>query len=146
MNKELEALTMLYEDMVLKVPSEFQEHKEMQYDEAYNTIKSALERLEKLEKVWEIVKEKPQQYAFIRKYNITRYLIADLSYCAIENDEEFIKLYNMTVQKYLDEGLDPNDITFSQIIELDFDYFARSYGVKCFVVREKNRNITFIDV
>ena len=65
---------------------------------------------------------------------------------SIEKDEEFIKLYNMTVQKYLDEGLDPNDITFSQIIELDFDYFARSYGVKCFVVREKNRNITFIDV
>lgn len=64
---------------------------------------------------------------------------------SIENDEEFIKLYKMTVQKYLDNGEDPKDITFSQIIELDFDYFARTYGVRCFVVREKGKNVRFID-
>lgn len=64
---------------------------------------------------------------------------------SIEKDEEFIKLYNITVQKYLDEGLDPSEITFSQIIELDFDYFARTYGARCFVVKSKGKNIDFYD-
>lgn len=65
---------------------------------------------------------------------------------SIENDDEFIKLYNMTVQKYLDEDLDPNTITFSQIIELDFDYFARTYGSKCFVVKNVDGIVDFYDI
>lgn len=59
-------------------------------EKASELIKSALEHKEKLEKSWEIIKEKPQQYAFIRKYNITRYLREDLSYCTNENDEELL--------------------------------------------------------
>lgn len=65
---------------------------------------------------------------------------------SIENDGEFKKLYNMTVQKYLDEGNDPSDITFNEIIDLDFDYFASSYGVKCFAVRNKNEQIAYSDL
>ena len=65
---------------------------------------------------------------------------------SIERDKEFKKLYDMTVQKYLDEGKDPSDITFNEIIELDFDYFASSYGVKCFVVKNKNEQIAYSDI
>ena len=65
---------------------------------------------------------------------------------SIENDEEFIKLYNMTVQKYLDSNKDPNDITFSEIIDLDLDYFARSYGVKCFILKNDSGHIDFYDI
>ena len=65
---------------------------------------------------------------------------------SIENDEEFIKLYNMTVQKYLDSGKNPNDITFNEIIDLDFDYFASSYGVRFFMIRNKNENVDFYEI
>ncbi|MCQ2749415.1 MAG: hypothetical protein MJ246_05500 [Clostridia bacterium] len=65
---------------------------------------------------------------------------------SIENDSEFKKLYNMTVQKYLDEDKDPSEITFNEIIDLDFDYFASSYGVKCFAVRNKNEQIAYNDI
>lgn len=65
---------------------------------------------------------------------------------SIENDEEFIKLYNMTVQKYLDAGKNPNNITFNEIIDLDFDYFASSYGVKFFIIKNKNDTIDFYEI
>ena len=65
---------------------------------------------------------------------------------SIEKDSEFKKLYDITVRKYLDEGKDPSDITFNEIIDLDFDYFASSYGVKCFAVKEKNEHIAYSDI
>lgn len=68
---------------------EAQEHYDIIQKET-KILKFALERKEKLEKFREIIKEKHQQYAFIRKYNITRYLREDLSYCANENDEELL--------------------------------------------------------
>ncbi|MCQ2911616.1 MAG: hypothetical protein MJ244_05435 [Clostridia bacterium] len=65
---------------------------------------------------------------------------------SIEKDPVFKRLYEITVRQYQDEGLDPNDITFSQIIELDFDYFARTYGAKFFIVKRKDKKIEYFDI
>lgn len=61
---------------------------------------------------------------------------------SIEKDPIFIKLLNMTIRKYEDEGLDPETITASEIIELDFDYFSSTYGVKCFLVKHGDKYIS----
>ena len=93
----------------------------------------------------ELVREKIN---YIRKRSLQEQRNKDFNDAikSIENDEEFIKLYNMTVQKYLDENKDPNDITFHEIIDLDLDYFARTYGVKCFILKNEVGNIDFYDI
>lgn len=56
---------------------------------------------------------------------------------SIEKDEEYQKLYNIVKQKYLDNGESTDNITMSEVMSLDFDYFAITYGEDAFIAREE---------
>lgn len=57
---------------------------------------------------------------------------------SIENDDEYKKLYKIVKQKYLDNSLNPIDIDINEVISLDFEYFAYTYGEKAFIARDKS--------
>ena len=82
MGKETKALETITEGLHCSI----YERDNHMYDKEINIIKSALEQKEKLEKFVEIIKNKPQQYAYIRRYNIKNYV--DTYYCPYEDSEK----------------------------------------------------------
>lgn len=105
MNKELEAILRMYHNAVQpkdNLATKYFQTKSC-YDD-FNLIKSALERKEKLNKVWEIVKEKNPRLSLIKSMIKTNSVDFDNYNCAVFSYERLTETEFNDLVEMLEEN------------------------------------------